>query len=150
MLCLTSRYNQYDFNRLRTMFWFNRWWDNIWVVSDKSHKRSRKTHKKKVLSLETFGCEMIANKPKQKQAQIKYSWCACVSIIYEVCRDEPCMPGRQQVQYISWVLCPNMCWVCRLVSFLSSQLSRPLLPVDINKSRQLTMKLQGFAGRDFK
>lgn len=53
------------------------------------------------------------------------------------------MPGPQQVRCISRVLCLDMCWVCGLVSFLSSQLSAPRPHVDINKNRQLAAKQQG-------
>lgn len=53
------------------------------------------------------------------------------------------VPGPQQVRCISRVLCLDMCWVCGLVSFLSSQLSAPRPHADINKNRQLAAKQQG-------
>ena len=70
-----------------------------------------------------------------------------MSIIYEVFVEMSlACQGPQQVQCVSGVPCPSMCrvggWVWYL-SFSSAQLSPPLLPVDINKNRQLATKQQG-------
>lgn len=71
-----------------------------------------------------------------------------MAIIYEVFVEMSlACQEPQQVQHISGVLCPSMSWVGGWVGGIfpptSSHLSPPLLPVDINKNRQLTTKQQG-------
>lgn len=96
--------------------------------------------------VELFLC-FRENKIREKQKEKKWT---CTVKVRPVCMCEGLwfmrfveVPGPQQVLRISRVLCLDMCWVCGLVSFLSSQLSAPRPHVDINKNRQLAAKQRG-------